>query len=177
MLSDNHAIIKAQQIYLEPFTPTHITDRYVRWLNDPIVVRYSEQRHLKHTHDSCVRYLQSCSISSHLFYAIILMHDLNEHIGNITAYIDPYNKIADLAILIGEKNHWGKGYGLEAWKAMSDYLLTSGIRKVTAGTMASNHGMLKIMQRSGMKIEGRRYKHFLHEGKEEDLIFSAINRE
>ncbi len=175
MMSVKSVRIDANRIYLEPFSMAHLTDNYIQWLNDPVVVRYSEQRHVTHTRESCFRYFQSFAQSAHLFYAIMLMSHPNEHIGNMTVFIDPYNKIADIGILIGEKKHWGNGYGLEAWKAMSDYLFASGIRKVTAGTMASNQGMLKIMQRSEMQLEGRRYKHFLHEGKEEDLIFYAIS--
>lgn len=31
------------------FADRHLTERYVGWLNDPAVVRYSEQRHSRHT--------------------------------------------------------------------------------------------------------------------------------
>ena len=165
--------IKSDRLCLEFFTRDHITQQYVQWLNDPMVVRYSEQRHYRHTHESCECYLKSFSETTHLFLAISLLNT-GEHIGNITAHIDIYNNIADMGILIGEKKYWGKGYGLEAWKRLCEYLFSMGIRKITAGTMTSNGGMFKIMQRAGMQIEGYRYKHFLCENIATDIVYTAL---
>ena len=46
-----------------------------------------------------------------------------------------------------------KGYGLEAWKALTEFYLKFPVRKITAGTMASNKGMIAICEKAGMKLE------------------------
>ena len=85
----------------------------------------------------------------------------NTIIGTITAHVDPYNDVADVGIMIGEKNLWGNGYGPEAWQAFCDYLLGNGIRKVECGCMSINFGMKHICRKTGMNYEGRRFAHFL----------------
>jgi RimJ/RimL family protein N-acetyltransferase len=47
------------------------------------------------------------------------------------------------------------------------------IRKITAGTLSSNIGMQKIMEKSGMMLEGRKIRQEIVEGIEEDILFYA----
>jgi RimJ/RimL family protein N-acetyltransferase len=48
------------------------------------------------------------------------------------------------------------------------------MRKVTAGTMAINEPMLRIMYASGMVEEGRRKRQFLVDGAEIDAVLVAL---
>ena len=58
---------------------------------------------------------------------------------------------------------------------MIDYLFDHlGIRKVTAGTMSENKAMLKVMENCKMKVEGVKKAHFILDGNEVDLVFSAV---
>jgi [ribosomal protein S5]-alanine N-acetyltransferase len=171
-------ILYTQSLRIVPFSETFLTTRYVGWLNDPEVVRFSEQRHKTHTLDSCRDYWLSFSGTPHLLWAIVASEGSLGHIGNVSAYVDQENLLADVGILIGEKRAWRKGNGLEAWSAVCDYLLKRrGMRKVTAGTPAVNKGMLKIMQQTGMVLDGRRHRHYIFEGKEVDINYYAIFQE
>ncbi len=166
--------IIGDRVLLRSFTEEYITLEYVSWLNNPEVVKYSEQRHKKHSKQSCKEYYQSIQKNGHHFWAILNNQTSKKHIGNLTAYIDKNNLIADMAIMIGDLSFQGQGYGREAWMLACEYLLESKeIRKVTAGTMAINKPMLKIMEFSGMQQEGIRSQHFLVNGKPVDLIFVA----
>lgn len=159
---------------LEAFSEAHLGSRYVSWLNDPEVVRYSEQRHRAHDLNSCRAYLKSFDGTPHYFAAIIGHTPNLGHIGNINAYVDEKNGVADIGIMVGEKSAWGQGYGAEAWQALSDFLLIEkGLRKITAGTLANNQGMLKIMQKTGMTEDGRRLKQMLWNGQEIDVVYAA----
>jgi RimJ/RimL family protein N-acetyltransferase len=112
------------------------------------------------------------------FWAIVSRAEEESHIGTLTSYLDLQNGVADIGILIGDKRLWGKGYGLEAFQAVAGFLFgNAGMRKVTAGTVAVNRGMLKIMERAGMKHDGRRSRHVLLEGSEEDIVHGAFFRE
>jgi RimJ/RimL family protein N-acetyltransferase len=96
-------------------------------------------------------------------------------IGSITAYVDVNNRVADIGILIGDKSCWGGGYGSEAFSAVVGWLFTSrNMRKVTAGTMAVNAGMLGIMRKVGMREEGRRERYYLIDGNEIDMVCGAL---
>lgn len=160
-----------------PFSEEHLTERYVGWLNDPEVVRYSEQRHRRHTLASCREYWRSFQSSPNYFWALIEHERGLGHIGNMNAYVDPPNRVADVGILIGERAVWRGGYGMEAWQAVCDFLLhEGGIRKVTAGAMATNSGMLAIMRKAGMVEDGRRVRHYLVGDEEVDLVYAALFR-
>lgn len=159
-------------VNLVPFKDHHLTEKYVGWLNDHEVVRYSEQRHRKHSLESCSSYVQSCRKGNVLLWAIETKDA--QHVGNISAAIDQPNRIADLAILLGERALWNRGMGYDAWHTTMSFLLTEyKMRKVMAGTMAANAGMLALMSKSGMVCEGRLEGHFLLEGNPVDLIFAS----
>lgn len=169
------AVIETPRLRIVPFSEAYLSSRYVSWLNDQEVVRYSEQRHRRHTLESCRQYWQSFKDSPHFFWAITTVDPKIGHIGNINAYIDKFNSTASMGILIGERTVVGKGYGLEAWMAVCNYLLYDiGIRKVTAGTLAVNKGMLRIMEKSGMVADGRWIRQCVVDGEEVDIIFAAL---
>lgn len=168
-------ILSASQLDLRPFGDEYLTPRYVAWLNDKEAMRYSEQRHRAHTLDSCLIYARSFENSPNYFWAIVAHDPSLGHIGNMTATVDLPNRVADLAIMIGEPRARGHGFGLEAWQRACQFLLReAGMRKVSAGTMATNIPMLKVMQAAGMIEEGRRMRHFLVDGQEVDLVIAAL---
>jgi len=170
--------IETERCWLRPFSERYLTDRYVSWLGDPDVVRYSEQRHRRHTLESCRAYMQSFDTGPNYFMAIVAKDPALGHIGNINAYIDTANAVADIGILVGEKAVWGKRYGSEVWAAFARFLLKDrNLRKVTAGTMAINHGMLAIMRHTGMTIEATRRRQALCEGQEVDMVYAALFRD
>lgn len=170
--------IETERCWLRSFSETFLTARYVSWLGDPAVVRHSDQRHRRHTLESCRSYMQSFEVSPHYFMAIVAKDPALGHIGNINAYVDVHNAVADIGILVGEKAVWGQGYGSEVWSAFTRFLLNDqGMRKVTAGTMATNYGMLGIMRRCGMTIEATRRRQALWEDQEVDMVYAALFRE
>lgn len=77
--------------------------------------------------------------------------------GTLTVYCSAPHGTADIGIMIGERNVWGKGIGAEAFCLVLSALKASGaIRKVTAGTLAVNQGMVRIMEKAGMRHEATR---------------------
>lgn len=171
----NAQVIKTKRLLIEPFVEKYLTRKYVSWLNNPQVVRYSEQRHKKHTLASCRKYLETFKKSPHCFWAVSVKDSGLGHIGNINAYIDECHKIADVGILIGDIKAWGNGYATEAWMAVCVYLIKKlKMRKITAGTLSVNKPMLRLMKRSGMREDGRRNRQYLWEGKEVDMIHVAM---
>lgn len=145
----------------------------VGWLNDPEVVRYSEQRHRKHTPESQRSYLGRFNLSRDRFGEIYLGGKL---IGTVSGRIDKPNSVANIGILIGEKSLWGQGYGHEAWEGFCNSLLEKGIRKIEAGMMGANFGMVKVCRKYGMQEEGRRPDHFLLGDQLSDMVMFGKTR-
>lgn len=172
---DNVPELKSERLRIVPFSERHLHERYVTWLNDPDLMRFSEQRHKVHTLDSCRAYWCSFLGTPHYFWAIEEVVDGLGHIGNINAYVDISNQIADLGIVIGEATARGRGYGVEAWRTTCSYFFEQArMRKISAGTMATNGAMLRLMRTAGMVEDGIRRKHYLCEGKETDVVHMAM---
>lgn len=157
---------------LVKFNASHITEKYVAWLNDKIVVRFSEQRHYKHSIDSCKDYYKSQVKNGNLFFAIET--SVGSHIGNMGVVIDNYNKSADMSILIGEKDYWGKGVGLLMWSNLMKYLFEEkGLRLITAGTMSENFGMINLMRKSEMVFDAELPNRYLFQSREIGMIIAS----
>ncbi len=159
---------------LRPFAAHHLTDRYVSWLNDPEVVRFSELRHSHHTLETCRRHVADLAAAGHHFWAIEHRMAPHTHVGNTIAYMDQPNRTAEVSILIGDRAARGQALGTEAWCAVVDHLAEqTGVRRVEASTMAANKPMLKVFAASGMRIEGRREGRFLLDSEPVDLVFAG----
>jgi ribosomal-protein-alanine N-acetyltransferase len=170
-------IIETARLRIVPFSEEYLTPRYVGWLNDPEVVRYSEQRHHVHSLELCREYMKSFVDTPNYFWAVVGKESELGHIGSMNAYVDTHNSVADVGILIGEKRAWRKGYGSEAWIAVCNYLLKEvNIRKVTAGMLSVNTAMLGVMRSAGMVEDGRRIRQCLFEDSEVDVIHATLFR-
>lgn len=167
-------MIRTARLTITPFDESHLTERYVGWLSDPVVTRYSEQRWRKHDLQSCRAYWRTFEGTQNLFVAICAPGLETEHIGTMTLYVDGPNRVGDIGIMIGEASAQGRGYGAEAFTAFVEYALnTLGLRKVTSGTMAENAPMRALMDKAAMKPDGVRRAQFLWEGQEVDLVYAA----
>lgn len=129
----------------------------IGWLNNPLVVRFSEQRHKTHTIQSQMNYIMSF-VENDVLFSIIHERVI---IGTISFRIDGPNQVANVGIMIGDHSKWGMGFGFEAWKGLCDKLLEGGVRKIEAGCMACNRSMMSICSRYGMSEESRQDDHFI----------------
>jgi RimJ/RimL family protein N-acetyltransferase len=100
--------------------------------------------------------------------------DNGQAIGTMTVYFAHHHGTADVGILIGERKVWAMGYGQDAWSTLIDWLsCQEAIRKVTAGTLASNKGMIKLMERSSMELEAVQKNQEIFEDKPVDVLYYA----
>jgi ribosomal-protein-alanine N-acetyltransferase len=171
-------ILETPRLRVEPFSERFLGARYVGWLNDPAVLKWSEQRERLHTLESCRAYAASFAGTPNHFWAVVGRDPALGHVGNMNAYIEEAHGVADVGILIGERTAQGQGLATEAWLAVCDYLLrTAGLRKVTAGALAVNTAMVAVMERAGMVDDGRRVRQRVWDGAEVDVVYAALFRD
>ena len=74
-----------------------------------------------------------------------------KHIGNCMYYdIDEINKQAELGILIGDKDYWGKGYGTDAINTLVSHIFnSSNIKRVYLKTLDWNIRAQRCFQKCG----------------------------
>lgn len=165
--------LTSARLVLAPFNAGDISSRYVGWLNDPEVVRYSNQRFRRHDLKSSEAYLRSFEGGPNQFWSIRMAAD-GVMIGTMTAYIALQHGTADIGLLVGERSVWNQGYGYEAWQRLMDYLLGEQmLRKITAGATSGNAGMIRIMERAGMHHEATRRQQEIVSGEPQDIVYFA----
>ena len=169
-----HALqLRGVKVLLEPFQEADVGDAYIGWLNDPVALRFSNQRFIKHDSASCLRYLASFAGTDNLFLRVQRQED-SRPIGTLTAYRSMVHGTADIGMLIGDTAVWHQGYGQDAWDTACAWLLNqASTRKLTAGTVACNRGMVKLMERSGMHLEAVRKAQEIVDGRPEDILYYA----
>jgi len=165
--------ISIDDLELRLFTEEDITERYVAWLSDPEVVKYSNQRFKVQSMASCLDYFKTFEGSNSMFVAITVK-DTGQMIGTMSVHSNALHETADVGIMLGDRNFWGKGLGKTAWDILVKLLIDKGcVRKVTGGTLSCNHGMVKIMKGTGMQEDGMRRAQELVDGQAYDVVHYA----
>ena len=164
--------VKSKNLEIRKFEKKHISEKYISWLNNKRLMKYSDQRFYKHDFKSVMNYFDFMKKKNNFFFAIIEKSSHLGHIGNISVYFDKQNKTAEMSILIGEKKARGLSYGLEAWSSvLFELLKMKSVNKVVAGTMKINKKMVSIMKKSKMKKAGERKSFIYHNKSYQDLVF------
>lgn len=156
-----------------------INDTYVGWLNDIEVVRYLEVRYTTQDLATVRGYVQATINRENEFFYGIFLRETLRHIGNIkVGPVNPVHALADISLVIGARDCWGKGYASEAIDAMSRHAFTHlGVRKLSAGMYSPNEGSHRAFLKAGYCEEGRRRAHYLLDGKPCDVIQLGLLKE
>ncbi len=84
----------------------------------------------------------------------------------------------ELGITIGDKEHWGRGYGRDAVRLLLDYAFRlRNVRRVWLTTHAANERALRCYRACGFLEEGRLRQHAWSDGGYVDVITMGILRE
>ena len=161
-----------ERLYLREVRPSDVNDAYYRWMNDPEVTQYLESRFAPNSMETLQEYVKNfLGDKDNIFLAIVLKEN-HKHIGNIKmGPINWFHRLADIGVMLGEKDSWGKGYASEAISLLAEHAFrTLNLHKLTAGCYESNQGSLKAFQKAGFEIEGIRKKHGFLNGEYVDSI-------
>lgn len=162
-----------KKVYLELFSPENISEEYVGWLNNKEVMRFSNQRFKNHTFVTSLDYYNSFSGTDNIFLSIN-KNDNKKMIGTMTLYFSTNHGVADLGIMIGNKNMSSRGFGSDAWCSLVQALSTKKmVRKITAGTLKPNTPMIKLMNKSGMHLEATKCDQEIYQGRPVDVLYFA----
>ena len=157
-----HYFIEGERIYLREVRPTDVNENYYRWMNDPEVTQHLESRFYPNSMESLGDYVAGKLRDRDNVFLAIVLKEGDRHIGNIK--LGPINwihRLADVGILIGEKDYWGKGYATEAIGLVVDYAFgTLNLHKLIAGCYDLNQGSVRAFQKAGFVVESLRKQHY-----------------
>lgn len=171
--------LPGRKVLLREFGDDHLhDDAYFGWLRDLQVIetinRIEYMLPLRfETVEAYVRGLWSSPTDA--FFAIILLED-NRFVGTQRlAHIDWRGGSAEVGIMIGDRSVWNQGLATDAVTIACRYAFDNlGLRRLTAGTPASNVAMQRCFERLGFKEEGRLRRHVSLGGKMVDRVLFGL---
>ena len=167
-----------KHIYLREVRLSDVNENYYCWMNDPEVTNYTESRFYPVSKEALEEYVKEKQKGNDNIFLAIIYKENQKHIGNIK--LGPINwihRLADIGIIIGEKDYWGKGCATEAIRLISNYAFnTLNLHKLTAGCYKGNAASGKAFEKAGFIEEGMRKAHLFNDGKYQDLLqYGLIN--
>lgn len=171
--------LEGQETYLRPLSLDDINEEYLSWLNDSEVCKNNAHHVFPYDKYKAEEYLKKLSLAKdNLTLAIIDRHN-NRHIGNVSLQkIDLLNSSAEFAILIGNKEYWGRGIGKEVAELIINHgFLTLNLHRIYCGTAVGNVAMQKLAVYLGMSEEGRRKEAQFKNGRYNDIVEYGVLRD
>lgn len=162
------------KIILKKISSKNISLDYIKWMNDPEVVQFTEQKNKKHTRKNISFFLKKTNNDNFseiygIFYKKILIGTIK--IGKI----NNLHKTAEISYIIGNKNFWNKGIATIVVKKICDYIFRKlRLKKIIAGTYSVAKSSQKILIKNGFKLEGVLKKQIFFKNKRIDLHFYGL---
>lgn len=152
--------LAGRSLRLQPFGEGHLRNPvYLGWLRDRDVVRtlnlpeyYLRPVALEAVEAWCRRLWAS---GRDLLYAIEIQPE-ETFVGTVKlGGIDSYSGTADVGIMLGRRDLWGRGIATDAIATLcADAFDRLGLRRLTAGAMANNPAMIRVFEKLGFQREG-----------------------
>ncbi len=169
--------LEGDVIYLRPLQERDIEGTYDKWLNDKEVCEGNAHHTYPVTREDILKYIRYALTNKTELILAIVDKKTHKHIGNVALQgITSIHRNAELSILIGEKEFWGKGCGKEACRLIVEHGFSAlNLHRIWVGTDQTNIGMQKLAESLGMQYEGRhRDAVFKNGGYRDELVYSKL---
>lgn len=156
--------IEGETVYLRSLRMEDVNQNYLSWLQDEEVMMGIATT--GYTMDKLKIYVKERLENETTAFFAICDKGTDEHIGNIKLdFYDARSNVSELGLLIGNKQYWGKGIGLEACKLTIGYgFQQMNLRKIYLAVYESNPSAKKIYEKLGFVLEGTLRKHVMVNG-------------
>lgn len=109
----------------------------------------------------------------------IVLDETHELIG--VAYlldIEPIHRRCEFAVMVGAKEHWGKGYGTAAVRSALDHAFADlNLTRVYLYVNCTNDAALRLYEKTGFRREGILRKHAYKSGEYLDVAVMGMLRD
>ncbi len=125
------------------------------WRVDPELAKLDATTPLRLTLDEYTRYFRDeLEFPSPWSVRLAVETPDGEHIGNVMYYdVDERKKQAELGIMIGIKEYWGRGYGTDVVATVLKHIfMDTGIERVYLHTLTWNDRAQSAFKKSGFKV-------------------------
>lgn len=171
-----------QNVVLREFTKENLNDaRYFSWLRDlEVVTQIYHRDYLLNLNFSAVEeYVNALLKSGTDCFFAVYDRKTNNFIGTQKiGHINWHSRVADMGIIIGDKDFRGKGYSKDILNCALKYAFGPlSLRRLTGGTSGTNVAMQKCFESLGFVKEGVLRSQLLINGEYADHVLYGINKE
>jgi RimJ/RimL family protein N-acetyltransferase len=162
--------------YLRELRESDLEGNWYNWFNDSRVTMYQNKKIFPNTRGNQRDYFEKLKSSNSDIVFAIIEKETNEHIGNVGLHhIDWVHSSAELGIVIGETEFYGKKIGKQAWKLITEYgFSTLNLHRIYALIMTNNIVSIKCAEAAGFICEGKIRDYFYKNGVYEKVCYYNI---
>ena len=173
----NGVYLQGERVSLCPFDGA-FWDVGLGWYNDPEIIAMTSDDPNPLT-DQQFREMIHVDINQAQSVVVGVVNEVKKPIGvGMLRHIDALHRSCELHITIGEKDHWGKGYGTEAIALMRDYAFAGlTLHRVISTPFAHNQRMIRSLEKCGFEQEGLLRDALWIQGKFTDVVIMAVLNE
>lgn len=167
--------ITGARVILRPLLEKDFTLEYLNWLNDPRVNRYSQRRPFPVGCEEMKQYNDFFLKNPRKGFVLAIIDKKRDaHIGNISLVnIQPVHRCAEIAILIGARAYWNRGYGAECIYLLTKHAFTHlNLHKILAGSF--NPAFVKCVEKLGWTREGEFRERIWSHGRYHNQVWTSI---
>ena len=149
--------IDGRSIKLVPLVENDINQKYLSWLNNPLLNRYLQVPYKKQTIADIYNYINSLRMKDNCELFAVITKKKNVHVGNvgITEYNNDGHGMAAFGLLFGGERARKTGLGAEATALTIEYIFQDKrIRKIRLGANEKNESSWRLIENLGFTREG-----------------------
>ncbi len=172
-------LFDGELIRLTPFCREDIPV-FTRWFQDYEVQRFIDPGVLvPHSEEAETAWYERAIKDTDNYHFSIRTLAEDRLIGNCGLFgIEQKNRVATLGILIGEKDHWGKGYGSDAIRVILRFGFQElNLNRIQLDVYDFNPRAIRAYEKVGFVHEGRRRQALFREGVYHDILVLGILRD
>ena len=160
-------------VYLSPISLEDI-DIFMKWVNDPEMAYFTTFYTQIISLSSEKETVESLAKGGNTFS--IVTQKGNKVIGNCSFFhIDETNRTAEIGIIIGEKDHWGIGYGSDALHLLLKFGFEHrNYNNICLHVYSFNERAIACYEKVGFKRQGICREALIRGDKKYDLIYMDI---
>lgn len=151
-------IYRGTLVRLAAESPETLAKTFVRWDKDSEFLRladsdpaqlWSEKKRKEFIEKNMEK-------NSQAFRFSVRTLDEDKLIGSVSLWVNSWtHSEAWVGIVIGERDHWGKGYGTDAMRLIVQYgFVEANLRRISLALHSYNPRALKSYEKVGFKMEG-----------------------
>lgn len=151
-------------------------DEIMKWVNDREVTKYLAAFLYPVSQEEEEKFLERAMSRNDTEKNLVMETKERVYIGQISLHkIDWKNSNAELGIVIGNKEYWGKGYGTEAIKILLHHAFNQmNLYKIYLQVFEFNQRGIRCYEKCGFKKEGKLRKNHFYKAKYYDVILMGI---